>query len=212
MEDVHVPEPTPASAESSVKLTGGAWLENFRKEQALRIAQLRAEQKAKARPVRRQKSADVRAERVSEPKSELSPEEIERRRQRKNAKQGRYRVRLRKAKLQTPEAKAKRKAANQKRWRRNKKKRERRERWLKKLAVAAQKRADKELRRVRREAIAEEKRRVAEAQGLMIPKTKRTRDLEAEYARGFKDGFAECLRIGRAGDDPPGSAQAVNTI
>jgi hypothetical protein len=52
--------------------------------------------------VREQKSAGT--ENSFKPKIELSPEEIERRRQRKNARQRRYHARLRKVRLQTPDA------------------------------------------------------------------------------------------------------------
>lgn len=209
-EDVRVPAvestESPASRRSKV-LENPSYIAERRLQLKTEITRKREEVRAAAKALKEKRrgvalanNAKVRDAMATKP---LTPDaeaktlaKAEKRKLKKNARQRAYMRRYRaKKRAGDPEYQRKLRNKKQRQYMRRRKLRERHERWLKRLAAAAAKREAKAERRARREAIAEEKRRVAQAQGQMLPKSKRTRDLEAEYQRGFLAGFEEAKRL-----------------
>lgn len=214
---------SPSRCRSKV-LENPQWLAERRAKVKSEIEAARAARKAAADALkaRRREVALSNADKLRAEKAALPPtseqlakaeREGERKRARRLLTQRRYNRNHRKKVKASPEYKRKKKAAIERRYRRRLKKRRAHARWLAKMAGAAAKREALAERRARREAIAAERERVRLAQGLPEKKSKRTKDLELEYSRGFRDGFSECLRTIQAGPErQSASSQSANTI
>jgi|SRR5579871_208930 len=194
-------EETLANAESASKVLAPncEWLANRRAELKRLAEEARAARKdaAKALHKRRSDVAHANLAKIRERKATKPPTERELRHEaaktaRRKKQQAKWNKAWRRRKRAAdPEHQRKRRNRNQRRWARRARKRLISERYQAKREQAGLRREAKAERRRIREERAAQRAAIELCEG---DKKKPTR-LEAEYARGFREGYDECLRV-----------------